>query len=127
MRMRITLRATTIALVGVLLIVSARAIAQRGAASPVVAAGTPAEATSRIVAAAQALLASLDEAGRVKVQFPFDGPQKARWSNLPSPMFERQGLRLADLTAAQRSGVTALLTAALSRDGYRKVTEIMHG
>ena len=70
-------------------------------------------------------MASLDEAGRAKVQFPFEGPQKSKWSNLPSPMFQRDGIRLADLTAPQRAAVDALLTAALSRDGYRKVTEIM--
>src|SRR5207342_1845017 len=93
------------------------AIAQRPAA----------DATARIVAAAQAVLVSLDDAGRSQVQFPFDGPQKTRWSNLPSPMFERRGLLLADLNAAQRAAVTTLLTTALSRDGYRKVTEIMRG
>jgi hypothetical protein len=42
-------------------------------------------------------------------------------------MFKREGIRLADLTPAQRAAVTTLLTAALSADGYRKVTEIMHG
>jgi hypothetical protein len=87
----------------------------------------PAEATTRIVAAAQALLATLDDAGRAKVLFPFDGPQKTRWSNLPNGAFQREGLRLADLTAAQRTAVTNLLTTALSRPGYQKVTEIMHG
>jgi hypothetical protein len=124
--MRRVLRTTTTIAIGALLIVVATAIAHRVAAPPTVDARAPAEATSRIVSAAQALLASLDEAGRAKVQFPFDGPQKTRWSNLPSPMFERQGLRLADLTPAQRSAVMAVLTAALSPDGYRKVTEIMH-
>ena len=68
---------------------------------------------------------SLDEAGRAKVQFPFEGPQKTKWSNLPSPMFQREGIRLADLTAPQRAAVDTLLSAALSRDGYRKVREIM--
>jgi Protein of unknown function (DUF3500) len=88
---------------------------------------SPADATTRIVAAAQAVVSTLDEAGKAKVQFPFDGPQKTRWSNLPSPMFERQGLRLADLTPTQKAAVMNLLTVALSRDGYRKVTEIMRG
>jgi len=87
----------------------------------------PSDATGRIVAAAQALVATLDDAGRRKVQFPFDGPQKTRWSNLPSGIFQRQGLRLGDLSAAQRGAVTNLLTAALSRNGYQKVTEIMRG
>ncbi len=88
---------------------------------------TQADATKHIVAAAQALLTTLDDAGRLKVQFAFDSKQKTRWSNLPSPMFPRDGLRLADLSAAQRSAVMTLLSTALSKEGYRKVTEIMHG
>jgi len=88
---------------------------------------TPAETTARIVTEAQAVLKSLDEAGRAKVQFPFDGPQKTRWSNLPSPMFQRQGLRLSDVTPAQRDAVMKLLAAAFSGPGYQKVTAIMHG
>ena len=87
----------------------------------------PAETTARIVAAAQALLTTLDDSGRATVQFPYAGPQTTRWSNLPSPMFERRGLRLADLTEPQRAAVMQLLTAALSRDGYQKVLDIMEG
>ena len=78
-------------------------------------------------AAAQALLTTLDEAGRAKVQFPFEGPQKTRWSNLPTGIFERQGLRMGDLTPAQKTAANNLLQAALSADGYRKVTEIVLG
>ena len=123
--MSITFRPTTLALLGGALIVSGIAVTHRTSAqSP---AGATADATARIVAAANAVLASLDDAGRAKVQFPLDGPQKTRWSNLPSPMFQRQGLLLADLTPAQRTAVTTLLTTALSKDGYRKVTEIMRG
>jgi Protein of unknown function (DUF3500) len=88
---------------------------------------TTAEATTQIVAAARALLATLDEAGRAKVQFPFDGPQKARWSNLPSGIFQREGLRLGDLTPTQRAAVMHLLATALSRPGYQKVTQLMGG
>ena len=99
-------------------------LAQRGTAS---ATATPADTTARIVASAQAVLASLDMSGRAKVQFPFDGPQKTRWSNLPTGIFERQGLRLGDLTAAQKTAVMNLLATALSKDGYQKVIEIMRG
>ncbi len=95
------------------------------AAVPV--ATNPAQTTAQIATAAQKLLSTLDDAGRSKVQFPFEGPQKTRWSNLPSPMFERQGLRLGDLTPAQRTAAMNLLASALSADGYRKVTEIMKG
>ena len=106
-----------------LLIVTATGFAQRaGTPTPV---GTASDATTRIVAAAQAVVTSLDEAGRAKIQFPFDAPQKSKWSNLPSPMFQRDGIRLADLTAPQRAVVDTLLSTALSRDGYRKVREIM--
>jgi hypothetical protein len=73
------------------------------------------------------VLASLDAAGRAKAQFSFSGPQRTRWSNLPGPMFERQGLRLGDLTPAQRGAVTTLLATALSAEGARKVAAIMAG
>jgi hypothetical protein len=86
-----------------------------------------AAATARIVDAANALLATLDDAGRAKVRFPEGSPQKARWSNLPTGIFERAGLRLGDLTPAQRAAAMALLGTAFSADGYRKVLEIMHG
>jgi uncharacterized protein DUF3500 len=85
------------------------------------------DATGRIAAAAQAVLATLDAAGRQQVQFPFEGPQKTRWSNLPSGIFGREGLRMGALTAAQKTAVMSLLATALSRDGLRKVTDIMRG
>src|SRR6188472_1997207 len=88
----------------------------------------PAAATARIVAAANAVVATLDAAGKAKVQFAFDdAAQKTRWSNLPSGIFKREGLRLGDLTPAQKKAVMTLLSAALSSNGYRKVTDIMRG
>lgn len=123
--MRFRLLTAVAALLGLGLIVSATVTASRPSSQSRTTG--PSDAASRIVTAAQAVLASLDDAGRAKVQFPLEGPQKTRWSNLPSPMFERQGFRLADATPAQRSAITTLLTAALSPDGYRKVTEIMQG
>ena len=88
---------------------------------------SPAATTARIVAAAQAVATSLDDAGRAKLQFPFESPQKTKWSNLPSPMFQRFGIRLADLTPPQRDAVMNLLTIALSAEGYQKITDIMRG
>src|SRR2546421_9217718 len=118
-----TIRIASILSLGVFITIAATAVAQRGATSS----AAPAAATARIVASAQALLTALDDAGRAKVQFPFEGPQKTRWSNLPGPMFQREGLRLGDLTPAQRASVMSVVSAALSRDGYRKVTEVMRG
>ena len=88
---------------------------------------SPAETSAQITTAAQAVLSSLDEAGRAKVQFPAGSPQKTKWSNLPSPMYQRFGIKLGDLTAPQRAAVMKLLTVALSTEGYRKVQEIMEG
>ena len=107
--------------------VAATGLAQRGAPASSPSTATPADVTKRIVAAAQAVVATLDEAGRTKVQFPFTGPQTARWSNLPSGAFQREGLRMGDLTPPQRAAVMNLLTVALSQDGLRKVNEIMRG
>jgi len=101
--------------------------AQRSAWSQSPPANTQAATTARIVTAAKAVLASLDDAGRAKVQFPFDSPQKAKWSNFPVGIFARDGIKLGDLTAPQKDAVFNLLTVALSRDGYQKVRDIMRG
>jgi hypothetical protein len=113
------------ALVGVVAALAVTVLAQRGATPPT--SNAQAQATTRIVASAQALLKALDDSGRTRVQFPFEGPQKTRWSNLPTGIFKREGLRMGDLTPTQRAAAMALLSGALSADGYRKVTEIIRG
>ena len=123
--MRLSVGLGTIACLGVFVAAAARAPDQQNTAPSAQAAAV--EATARIVASAQAFVATLDEAGRAKVQFPFDSPQKSRWSNLPTGIFKREGLRMGDLTPAQRAAAMALLSTALSQDGYRKVVEIMGG
>lgn len=85
------------------------------------------DATGKTVAAAKAFLATLDNAARSKVNFPFDGDQKSKWSNLPEPMYKRNGLRLADMTATQREAAMKLLATALSKQGLQKVKDIMEG
>ena len=118
--MRLSVGLGSVVCLGLLVAVAASVSAQK---SP----SPTAEATARIAGSAQAFLAKLDDAGRTKVQFPFDSPQKSRWSNLPTGIYKREGLRLGDLTPAQRAAAMALLSAAFSSDGYRKVREIMHG
>ena len=97
------------------------------AATPPASSPAAATATASIVAAAQRFAATLDEAGRARLQSPFDSPMKSRWSNLPTGIYERHGVRMGDLTPPQKAAATALLQAALSADGYRKVTEIVRG
>ena len=93
--MHVPLRMATMTGLALSVVAVATVPAQRGATSSRPS-GAQADVTARITSSAQALLTKLDDAGRAKVQFPFEGPQKTRWSNLPSPMFERQGLRMGD-------------------------------
>lgn len=103
-----------------------------GSAGHILAQGAPtsptADTTTAIVSAAEAVLATLDAAGRERALFAFDDiEQRARWSNLPTGIVERRGLRMGDLSPAQRSAVDGLLRAALSEPGYRKVMDIVQG
>jgi hypothetical protein len=87
-----------------------------------------ADRTALIVKAAQAVVNSLDDAGKKKVQFAYDDEaQRKRWSNLPGPMVQRDGVRLADLAPSQRDTIMKMLQVALSAEGYRKVVDIMDG
>jgi len=62
------------------------------------------------------------------VLFEFnDAAQRTRWSNLPTTMVPRAGLKMGDLTAAQRKAAMGLLAAALSPRGYEKVLAIVEG
>src|SRR5258708_16853397 len=72
-------------------------------------------ATPRIVKAANAFLSTLDQKQRQSVLFAFDDEkQRVRWSNLPTTMVPRAGLRMGELSAAQRSAALALVSSALS-------------
>src|SRR5262249_35237756 len=83
--------------------------------------------TEKVVNAANAFLATLSDAERAKGTFTFNSSQRTGWSNLPSGVFQRHGLRFGDLTQRQRNAALALVAAALSRDGYQKVLDIMNG
>jgi len=83
--------------------------------------------TAKVVAAANAFLDTLSPAERAKGTFGFNSSQRTGWSNLPTGIFQRSGLRFGDMSARQRSAALALVAAALSRDGYQKVTNIMNG
>jgi len=100
---------------------------QRTGAPAMPAPASAGSVTARVVTAATDFLSSLSDSERSKVTFEFTSSQKTGWSNLPTGIFERHGVRLGDLTSAKRDAALALVAAALSRDGYQKVTEIMNG
>src|SRR4029453_16609345 len=87
--------------------------------------------TARAVAAAQAFLATLDDAKRAKASVSLTTEFKTRWSNLPtgvtmqSGATERSGVKFGDLTPSQQEAALALVAATLSPGGYRKVMNIV--
>src|SRR5579863_9564780 len=84
--------------------------------------------TTKIVASANDFLSSLDEGQRSKVLFEFnDAAQRMKWSNLPTTMVPRAGLKMGDLSGPQRKAAMGLLAAALSKRGYEKVLAIVEG
>lgn len=89
---------------------------------------TPAKPAAEITAAADKFLAALEPGQREKVVFDFkDEAQRGRWSNLPTTMVKRGGLRMGDLSKLQRDAVLVVLAAALSPQGYEKVLQIVDG
>jgi hypothetical protein len=83
--------------------------------------------TVTVVQAANAFLATLSPAEQAKGTFAFSSAQRTGWSNLPTGIFQRNGLRFGDLKPQQREAALKLVRAALSREGFQKVTDIMNG
>jgi hypothetical protein len=80
------------------------------------------------VASANGFLSSLDEGQRAKVLFAFnDAAQRVKWSNLPTTMVPRAGLKMGELSAPQRKAAMELLAATLSKRGYEKMLAIVEG
>lgn len=107
---------------------TAPAQSQPAAATPAAAIVAPVAGsiTPKIVAATEAFLATLSDAQKSKVLFKFDdNAQRARWSNFPT--FQRAGLRMVDLTPAQREAAYGILKASLSAKGYQQVIDVMDG
>ncbi|MCU1760905.1 DUF3500 domain-containing protein [Pseudomonas sp. 14P_8.1_Bac3] len=74
------------------------------------------------VAAAQALLASLNAGERKALQYPVDAPQWRDWYNPEFPM-NANGVRLDYLSSASRDAVMNVLRASLSAEGYLKTEQ----
>jgi hypothetical protein len=98
---------------------------------------------------ANAFLATLSDTQRAAVMFPYRSGQTTAtsgqftgsngnsfvseqfgasvWSNYPISDVPRPGLRMGDLTAAQRQAAMAVVATTLSQPGYQKVLNIMGG
>lgn len=83
--------------------------------------------TASIVAAANAFIATLSDAQRARTVFVAgDATQRTRWSNFPTGIFQRNGVKIGELTDAQRSALLSMLATALSTKGYAKIINIVN-
>ena len=73
---------------------------------------------AEMVAAAEALLATLDDAGRARISHPVDAMEWQTWANPEFMQFDT-GLRLEFQLPAVREAALGLMRASLSDEGYR--------
>lgn len=97
-------------------------IATGAVAFAVAATPTPSDTASRLTAAAQSFLASLDAGQRKDVEYDFDDSERFDLRLAPIGL---DGIALSDLDAEQRARARDLRAAALSEQGLRKVELIM--
>jgi Protein of unknown function (DUF3500) len=101
--------------------------ATSGTATPGPVTSTAADAqTVKVVDAATAFLSSLSAAQQSTVSFAYsDSAQRSHWSNFPTGIFQRNGLRWGDMSSAQRTSLMTLLGTVLSTDGLTNVKQQM--
>jgi hypothetical protein len=80
--------------------------------------------THAMVGAAEALLSQLDAGQRAASCFPVDSNTWRRWQNTELYL-EDYGLRLEEISEAQRETVLAILRASLSAKGYEMSRDVM--
>lgn len=82
------------------------------------------DTTPRAVAAAEAFLATLTPAQRTAASFTYDdAAQRTKWSNLPTGIFARAGVKWGNLSAESQAAVLNLLSVILSPAGYAQVRQ----
>jgi hypothetical protein len=84
--------------------------------------------TKKIVSAANAFTVTLSDTQKSKVIFAWgDTAQRAKWSNLPTGIFQRNGLKLGEMSATQKTATFALLESVLSLSGYKQIRQVIDG
>ncbi len=78
-----------------------------------------------VIDAVQKFISSLNAEQKIKALRPYADTNRTRWSNLPMELWNRDGIRLDDLTEDQRMNVHNLLRQVLSDQGYLKILYIM--
>lgn len=86
----------------------------------------PSGRANAIASKASSFLAALTAEQRARIVRPLeDNAARTNWSNLPSDLYERSGVALAEMTPLQRIAFHDLLSMSLSSQGYGKATAIM--
>ena len=75
--------------------------------------------------AAEALLATFDEATKAQFMFELDGETRANWSNLPAGIVDRTGISIGEMSQDQRGLLFAFLASSLGEEGYQSVAEVI--
>lgn len=75
--------------------------------------------------AAGRFLAALTPEQRQKAAYAIDSDERFKWNYIPTELFPRNGLTIAEMTEAQRKLAHGLLQAGLSQRGYLTATAIM--
>ena len=82
-------------------------------------------ATTTMLSAANAFLASLTPEQKNQATFAYDADERMHWNFIPDEAFPRNGLPIKDMTEPQRKLAMALLQSGLSARGYQTYTSIM--
>lgn len=85
---------------------------------------TTGQAAAKTLAATQAFLGLLNDTQKTTVVATRSQTNLSLWSNLPDQLFKRAGLRMDALSADQQKAVLAILSSALSTEGYNQVLQI---
>lgn len=80
---------------------------------------------SAALQAAQALLASFDEAQKAQFLFELNSELRPQWSNLPAGIVERTGISIGDMSDEQRGLLFEFLASSLGEEGYQSVAETL--
>lgn len=83
-----------------------------------------AENTGAVVAAANALVAVLTAEQKTTVQYEKTLANAQQWSNLPTTMVKRNGVKLADMSAEAKAAAVALAQVAAGDQGAKLLSEL---
>lgn len=81
---------------------------------------------SAIYTAVSTFVHTLTAAQITTVIYPANSAtQRSKWSNFPTGIYQRNGLKIGSMTAAQTNALWTMLAAVLSPEGFQKIAAIV--